>query len=87
MSPTLPRDWPPDPQPPERPASKPPKKRMAIMLLTMILLVFGSPLVSWAVAALPGDQPWAAVIVPAAWFAALVVFLVGSYLNIMNGRK
>ena len=84
--PALPREWPPDPQPPE-PEPKPPKKRMTILLLTMIGLVFGSPLVAWAVAALPGDQPWAPAIVPAAWFVALIVFLVGSYLNIMNGRK
>jgi hypothetical protein len=77
------RDWPPDPQP--KPG--PPNRRVAVMLLTILLLLLGSPLAAWLVAALPGDQPWAPVIVPGCWFTALLVFLAGSYLNIKNGKK
>lgn len=77
------RDWPPDPTP----KPPPPNLRIVIMLLTMMLLVLGSPLAAWLVAALPGDQPWAPVIVPAGLFLALLVFLAGAYLNIRNGKK
>jgi len=77
------RDWPPDPTP----KPPPPKPYMVITLFAIVLLVVGSPLLAWLVAALPGDHPWAPVIVPAGLFLALLVFLAGSYLNIRNGKK
>lgn len=58
--------------------------RVGLMLLAVLLLVFGSPLVAWLVSAL-GHQ-WAPVITPLGWLAALVVFLVGSFIDIRSRK-
>jgi hypothetical protein len=76
------RDWP----PPPKPKPDPPSLRVGLMLLTIMLLLLGSPLVAWLVATL--DHPWWPVIVPTSWLAALVVFLVGSFIDIrIRSRK
>jgi hypothetical protein len=74
------RDWPPDPEP----ASEAPNLRVGLMLLTIVLLVFGSPLAAWLIAAL--DHPWWPLVVPACWLAALVVFAVGSFIDIRSRK-
>jgi hypothetical protein len=79
--PNLSRDWP----PPPKPKPEAPNLRVGLMLLAIMLLLFGSPLVAWLVAAL--GHPWWPVIVPTSWLAALVVFLVGSFIDIRIRSK
>jgi hypothetical protein len=57
------------------------------MLMMIVGLFFGSPLAAWFVAELPGDHPWAPAVWPAGWTAMLVVFLIGSYLDIRSRRQ
>lgn len=75
------RDWP----PPAQPKPKSTGSSM-VMLSLMIFLLIGSILGAWLVAALPGDQPWAPAIVPAGWMVALVVFLIGTFINWRNAK-
>lgn len=79
------REWPPDPEP--EPAKPPPSRRVLIMLLLIVLLFVGSPLAMWLVAVLPGDHEWAFALWPAGWFAAVLVFLAGSYLDIRSRSR
>jgi uncharacterized membrane protein len=72
------RDWPPDA---DKPTPSGPPVSSVITLSAIIFLIIGSVLASWFVAVLPGDRPWAPAIVPAGWALALVVFLIGSFIN------